>query len=75
MTPLKRKKRRARGIKQRKRTSSASMPTTEAPEVSADELDILDWDFALDPPPGRPTGTVRAVLHYIGPSEPSSTGE
>ena len=35
-----------------------------------DEEDILNWDFAITPPPPRRSGTIRVKLIYKGRSKP-----
>ena len=35
-----------------------------------DKEDILDWDFAIVPPPPRRSGTIRVKLIYKGRRKP-----
>ena len=37
---------------------------------SYSEEDILNWEVAIEAPPSRPSGTIRAKLKYKGRSKP-----
>ena len=37
---------------------------------SYSEEDILNWEVAIEVPPSRPSGTIRAKLKYKGRSKP-----